>query len=284
MTSTPLIRSLKIPRTVPKPDLSYPPIPRSKATKDKKNRINVLDRLSVRTEFSTSRLPNVSADENVATSGKGLYYFPADEESEVSTTPDKFEITKKTKDAGSIKDQILAAQLRLANREMTPTISDVYHERNIGLGLAPPLSKLLIANQPTYAKLRLDEDDFVQSLDKVILEETKKVEDKKPWLTKSTLNLHTGDDLEMKRSGSPCSELSRRDEGDGRSLADSQCSTSSFKKLAPMKDEEEVESLYFEPVNENGSVKDLVKPPIPRARASKPPPPPVPTNRKLTQN
>lgn len=45
--------------------------------------------------------------------------------------------TKKT-----IQDSILLHQM---NREMTPTISDVYHERNIGLGLAPPLSKLLLS-------------------------------------------------------------------------------------------------------------------------------------------
>jgi hypothetical protein len=32
------------------------------------------------------------------------------------------------------------------NREMAPTISDVYHERNIGLISAPPLSKLLMTN------------------------------------------------------------------------------------------------------------------------------------------
>lgn len=42
------------------------------------------------------------------------------------------------------QDQIRATQLRRLNREATPTISEVYHERNIGLGLAPPLSKLLL--------------------------------------------------------------------------------------------------------------------------------------------
>lgn len=43
-----------------------------------------------------------------------------------------------------LHDTILATQLRNINRELTPTISEVYHERNIGLGLAPPLSKLLL--------------------------------------------------------------------------------------------------------------------------------------------
>lgn len=41
----------------------------------------------------------------------------------------------------NIQDSIL----RHMNREMTPTISEVYHERNLGLGLAPPLSKLLLS-------------------------------------------------------------------------------------------------------------------------------------------
>lgn len=38
-----------------------------------------------------------------------------------------------------------AIMMRQMNREMTPTISDVYHERNLGLGLAPSLSKLLLS-------------------------------------------------------------------------------------------------------------------------------------------
>lgn len=44
----------------------------------------------------------------------------------------------------ALHDTILATQLRHINRELTPTISEVYHERNIGLGLAPPLAKLLL--------------------------------------------------------------------------------------------------------------------------------------------
>lgn len=270
--STPVTRTLKIPRSVPVPEFNFPAMPRLKTSKDKKHRINVLDRLSARTEYS--RPLNVGADENVNTSGKGLYYFPADEESELSSNTEKFD-SKKNKEAGSTKDQILATQLRLLNRELAPTISDVYHERNIGLGLAPPLSKLLITN----SKPRLDETDFVQDLDKIILDD-----EKKPWLTKSNLNLHSEEIVsEGKRGVSPCSELSKRDEGDGRSLADSQCSTSSFKKLPTMKDE--VEALYFEPLGADENSKVLMQPPVPRARASKPPPPPIPTNRnKIGQN
>lgn len=42
----------------------------------------------------------------------------------------------------SIQDHIIATQMNRLNREMP--ISDVYHERNMGLGLAPPLSELLV--------------------------------------------------------------------------------------------------------------------------------------------
>lgn len=42
----------------------------------------------------------------------------------------------------SIQDHIIATQMSRLNREMP--ISDVYHERNMGLGLAPPLSELLV--------------------------------------------------------------------------------------------------------------------------------------------
>ena len=44
--------------------------------------------------------------------------------------------------ARSIQDHIIATQMNRLNREMP--ISDVYHERNMGLGLAPPLSELLV--------------------------------------------------------------------------------------------------------------------------------------------
>lgn len=44
----------------------------------------------------------------------------------------------------SIQDHIIATQMSRLNREMP--ISDVYHERNMGLGLAPPLSELLVSS------------------------------------------------------------------------------------------------------------------------------------------
>ncbi len=43
-----------------------------------------------------------------------------------------------------LKDSLFSSQMRKLNRELP--ISEVYHERNIGLGMAPPLSKLIMTN------------------------------------------------------------------------------------------------------------------------------------------
>ena len=45
----------------------------------------------------------------------------------------------------NIQDHIIATQMNRLNREMP--ISDVYHERNMGLGLAPGLAELLVTSQ-----------------------------------------------------------------------------------------------------------------------------------------
>lgn len=175
--------------------------------------------------------------------------------------------------ASSIHDTILATQLRHINREMTPTISEVYHERNIGLGLAPPLSKLLLnpntSTQPQTdnsvldkIKLGILEDSELEKELKVCQRcksETCACRTKpKPWLSENAAlqqiqssDLTTADILERETKNkkwqenrsnnsskeecdpkrlSPFSEMSRRDEGDGRSIADSQCSSSYNKR------------------------------------------------------
>lgn len=162
--------------------------------------------------------------------------------------------------AGSIHDTILATQLRHINREMTPTISEVYHERNIGLGLAPPLSKLLLSpaqgSQPPGDDSLLDKiKNSLGILDDADLDAKEcarcaKAEctcRTKPWLTESTSalqtihssDLTTADILEREANKlkkleetkeEPFPDLTRRDEGDGRSIADSQCSSSYSKR------------------------------------------------------
>ena len=47
-------------------------------------------------------------------------------------------------DPTSIKNSLFTSQMRRLNRELP--ISDVYHDRNIGLGMAPPLSTLILAS------------------------------------------------------------------------------------------------------------------------------------------
>ena len=331
-TSAPMIRNVKIPRTVPVPVDFTSSIKNGMrqngvsqqcgkgliektGTKRQQSSINVLDRLNVRADL------NLNNEEGIMTSGKGLYYFPADEESEITPVKgldEKLNANKKTSDVSNptIQDQIIATQLRRLNRELTPTISDVYHERNIGLGLAPPLSKLLISNQTNNGNFRNENDgDFqIQNLDKIMTaEETDEdnMEDvgKGPWLSKSNLNLHANNtenimmnslisnDKKNNGGGSPCSELSKRDEGDGRSVADSQCSMSSFKKTVVLttrnekNDSNNDDGIYYE---EDGNDENLLrnemnselnnKVPIPRTRTNKGPPPPVPTTRNKINN
>lgn len=231
-----------------------------------------------------------------------------------------------TRPSGGIQDQIMASQLRHLSRELTPTISDVYHERNLGLGLAPPLSQLLTARN-LKESLRESEDglDKLGLLTTTISEENSSCSSKttegstkaKPWLSSAALQrfYHSegGDLLNVDReskarsSGSPCSELSRRDEGDGRSIADSQCSAGSYKKPCSMgagphrskgpagcffsQDKEEPKEdcgrTVNAPVSDEGSVEstsNVPVVPIPRMRSSKhhppPPPPPIPNGRK----
>lgn len=167
------------------------------------------------------------------------------------------------------------AQVRHMSGELTPTISEVYHERNIGLGLAPPLAELLLA-EDSKTEMRAassSENLLLQNLEKLgLLGDASESDERwcnknRPWLTTAPLeteiqnsDLTTVEIIERKskfkkdelkrkeenaydlkpkeeapgpsgiekRSVSPFSELSRRDEGDGRSIADSH---SSYKAL-----------------------------------------------------
>lgn len=141
--------------------------------KKMRNPLSTLDRLSVRTEINPKQnvilqakrkivaLPN---EENVSNE-RLLYFSPNDDVAEGSPTKTKVEkdepvqeivkIVESKNGPNSLHDTILATQLRHINRELTPTISEVYHERNIGLGLAPPLSKLLL-NQNSNSAPQLD--------------------------------------------------------------------------------------------------------------------------------
>lgn len=148
----------------------------------------------------------------------------------------------------SIQDHIIATQMSRLNREMP--ISDVYHERNLGLGLAPPLSKLLMsAAQPIVAGDHADaesksaSEDSFGNFDKLSLADDNQLAlppkpdfkpkpppippkrfGPKPWVSAHPQVPTMGVTLDAS-TGLPqsnvVSELSRRDEGDGRSMTDS---------------------------------------------------------------
>ncbi|XP_043288487.1 tetratricopeptide repeat protein 28 [Venturia canescens] len=140
----------------------------------------VLERLSVRTEVGTSspRKPR----------------HPAANE-DVNHQPEATQTTE------GIPHNLrnFATSLTSLTRELTPTISEVYHERNLGLGLAPSLSKLL--------------------------EEAGNVTESEQGQLTSTGNSQTQNWLQNEP------ELCRRDEADGRSIAESQCSATSSNKI-----------------------------------------------------
>ena len=141
-----------------------------------KEQFNFIDRLSVRTEASKTnnghRKTILKPNEDINMPGNSLYFSPAELQ---NTTTNLVEDDSgpstiihhppahnhhKSKDiksntasgtSGVVNNQpskknIQDSILRHMNREMTPAISDVYHERNIGLISAPPLSKLLMTN------------------------------------------------------------------------------------------------------------------------------------------
>lgn len=148
-----------------------------------------------------------------------------------------------------LEDHIRTSQLRKLNYEPKPTISEVYHERKIGLGLAPSLLKLL-------------------SLDK-----HSNKDNKTSWLSPSMLKRFVGDNSQETAYG----ELNKRDEGDGRSVAESQSSTGSYKKRTDTSTIRNFESL----IEEDNNVKE------PKIRMKKkssyaPPPPPGTSSNKPT--
>lgn len=209
------------------------------------------------------------------------------------TQPSTSKRTPRPKMGTSSRDSM--AQVRHMSGELTPTISEVYHERNIGLGLAPPLAELLLAEE-SKTEMRAassSENLLLQNLEKLgLLGDASENEERwcgtnssRPWLSAPPLetdvqgsDLTTAEIIERqtkfkkdaepkrkdenayelkpkeetpgpsgieKRSVSPFSEMSRRDEGDGRSIADSH---SSYKALvlsprAPYLPEESETSL-----------------------------------------
>lgn len=157
-------------------NLHYQDVPAVSVAKIKEQ-FNFMDRLSVRTEASNSngghRKTILKPNEDLNISGNSLYFSPAELQNtttnlvEDDTGPSSVIHHQpphshiKGKDLKPInnpvpltnpsapqpaKKNIQDSIMRHMTREMAPAISDVYHERNIGLISAPPLSKLLMTN------------------------------------------------------------------------------------------------------------------------------------------
>lgn len=287
------------------PKSTYRPVRTRKVPQTNQNTLP-LDRLSVRTELNSCNIDRrkpQSNDDGVKASGlpttevPNLFFQKKVNQETDGQTSTCVASTDPTRTGPGIQDQIMASQLRHLSRELTPTISDVYHERNLGLGLAPPLSQLLTARN-LQESLREAEDGLLAT---TISEENSSCSSKttegstktKPWLSSAALQrfYHTdgGDVLNMDRdskarsSGSPCSELSRRDEGDGRSIADSQCSAGSAGHRPKSGSLGGGGSCFYSPEKEEppapgAPTVPVAVVPMPRMRSSKhhPPPPPPP--------
>lgn len=261
-----------------------------------------MDRLSVRTTEVASvpsappvpavrKPPTLPEDDETSLSfnANNLYFSPNENDvGQILETKCDATLTKAPKDHKmSTNKNIQDSILRQINREMTPTISEVYHERNLGLGLAPPLSKLLLSIEESklsgaksiISEVQSELDLSISTVSspstngststercalcnsssdgmcncKNTPNTTSKMPVAKPWLSNvepsiiKPSELTTADLMERqhkikivnnpapaatKRNTSPFSDLSRRDEGDGRSVADSQCSGSYKTDLA----------------------------------------------------
>lgn len=127
----------------------------------------LMDRLSVRTENTNNIVPmpairkqlKMSDTHDTSTlpfkfNANNLYFSSSADSDVIESQHKDISLTLKANSAKENNKPNLSSShnkniqdliLRKINREMTPTISDVYHERNMDLGLAPPLSKLLLS-------------------------------------------------------------------------------------------------------------------------------------------
>ena len=135
----------------------------------------------------------------------------------------------------SIQETIISSQMRRINRELP--ISEVYHERSLGLGLAPPLSKLIMSNNIAVAQVDHHQDsvsnqatDSMSNFDNLsVIEEAHPSSSKRgprppvppkpePWVSAGLIQ------ADLRSPPNSNSSSLARDEGDGRSMTDSQYS------------------------------------------------------------
>ncbi|XP_034658432.1 tetratricopeptide repeat protein 28 [Drosophila subobscura] len=304
-----------------KPKIKLGSAQSSLAARVNKEHALFMDRLSVRTELSAPAGNGMTAAAGTAASRKPLALPEEEEVSSVVFNPASLYFSQtdtelllsepKPEESATVAKTsskcLQESMMRHMNRELTPSISELYHERNLGLGLAPPLSKLLLS--PNYEEqesngmgegcpqssaglktlveavneLELSGSSSGATMPTVVgggggneVEGTsnaitavdratcpicgehadvicrckaatiQKKSSLKPWLSNvpassmvQASELTTADILERRleihtsNAGAPfAAELCRRDEGDGRSVADSQCSSNYKRVLA----------------------------------------------------
>jgi len=191
-----------------------------------------------------------------------LYLAQVLDISEKEPAPSKVQPNVDVVNSG-LQDHIRTSQLRQLNYEPKPTISDVYHERKIGLGLAPSLLKLL----------SLDKQQHHHHQGHHQQQQHAGKDSRSSWLSPSMLKRFGGGDSAQETT---YGELNKRDEGDGRSVAESQSSTGSYKKradhpIAAAAGIRNFESLVEE---ENGGACKEPKIRLKKKSSYAPPPPP----------
>ena len=148
----------------------------------------------------------------------------------------------------SIQETIISSQMRRINRELP--ISEVYHERNLGLGLAPPLSKLIMSNNIAVAQvdhhqesIQLAQDNMSNFDNLSVIEEAHPSSRSKrprppvppkpaePWVSAGLIQ------TDLRSPPTSSSSSLARDEGDGRSMTDSQYSGCSPSTATAAKDQ-----------------------------------------------
>lgn len=253
--------------------------------------ISFLDRLSVRSAIPTTLEPvirrqpkPIETEDDVESKlpfkmNANNSHFPPNEieNSPTAEHPPSEKLTKQSTKTARMNGKNIPESI-LRHREMTPTISEVYHERNLGLGLAPSLSKLLLSknyeepepkaavgnvtetiaeiNSPTPFSEATNETRCSScniAYDCTCKMSAKKSMSSSSSSTKSWLSMKLTNKANAKNDADPneiiemqpksstangkeakadnsiepansYSDLSKRDEGDGRSVADSQCS------------------------------------------------------------
>ena len=145
----------------------------------------------------------------------------------------------------SIKEHIINNQMRKINRELP--ISEVYHERSLGLGLAPPLSKLIMSNNiavaqvdhhpdPGQADTSLGQVDSMSNFDNLSVIEEALAQPSKRRVVRPPVPPKPSASQEPWLGLMKTELKSPRDEGDGRSMTDSQYSGCSPSTPATTKD------------------------------------------------